>query len=113
MKKIFIITAIVLAIAGIAALKRSGSAEESLSLVAGASIDGTKAIVYKSPTCGCCNNYVSYLKKQGFEVEARNVSDQELQDVKSTHNIPNNLGSCHTTVIGDYAIEGHIPVQSI
>ena len=113
MKKIFIITAIVLAIAGIAALKRSGSAEESLSLVAGALIDGTKAIVYKSPTCGCCNNYVSYLKKQGFEVEARNVSDQELQDVKSKHNIPNNLGSCHTTVIGDYAIEGHIPVQSI
>jgi|GEM_PF-4232832 len=25
-------------------------------------------LVYQSPTCGCCNNWVSYMEEQGYTV---------------------------------------------
>lgn len=110
MKKILIGAGILLVIGLIAANQRSGSGSGR---DVADSIKGTKAIVYKSPTCGCCNNYVSYLKREGFEVETRNVSSNELQSIKDEHNLPNGLGSCHTTIIGSYAVEGHVPARSI
>jgi hypothetical protein len=70
-----------------------------------------EAIVYKSPDCGCCNNYVAYLRRSGFEVEAVNTDDVEA--IKSEHHIPRHMQSCHTTVVGDYAVEGHVPVEAI
>lgn len=71
----------------------------------------TKAIVYKSPTCGCCQVYVGYLKKQGFEVEIKDINN--TQSIKNKYQIQNDKLSCHTTVIGDYFFEGHIPIEAI
>ena len=31
--------------------------------------------VYKSPTCGCCTDWVDHLKENGFEVETTNSND--------------------------------------
>lgn len=70
-----------------------------------------KAIVYKSSTCGCCRVYVSYLKKQGFDVEVRDM--QNTQPIKNKYKIATDKLSCHTTVIGNYFFEGHIPVVAI
>jgi len=67
--------------------------------------------IIKSPTCGCCGNYASYAERKGFSVEVENVAD--IEAVKSEHGIPNNLMSCHTTIVGDYVVEGHIPVEVI
>ena len=73
--------------------------------------DKIKAVVYKSPTCGCCVQYVAYLKKQGFEVET--VSTDDMASIKDQHGIKGNMESCHTTIIGDYFIEGHIPMEAV
>jgi hypothetical protein len=70
-----------------------------------------KAIVYKSPTCGCCGNYITYLRSNGFDVEIKSV--QNTASVKEEHGIPYNMSSCHTTVIGDYFIEGHVPIEAV
>ncbi|MBI2099626.1 CopG family transcriptional regulator [Candidatus Uhrbacteria bacterium] len=86
----------------------SGTASPSTDFI---SSQRPKAIVYRSPTCGCCGNYVSYLKKMGFEVETKFV--QSTSEIEQQYGIPNNLLSCHTTVIGDYAIEGHVPAEAI
>ncbi len=72
---------------------------------------GQKAIVYKSPTCGCCVGYADELKKQGFEVEI--VSTDDMSSVKSKYEIPADKQSCHTIVIGDYFIEGHVPMEAV
>lgn len=69
------------------------------------------AIVFKSPQCGCCVKYISYLKEQGFNVEVKNLND--MSEIKEEYNIPRNMQSCHTTVIGDYFIEGHIPIETV
>ncbi len=69
------------------------------------------AEVYYSTTCGCCINYIGYLRSNGFKVKAIAVDSPDL--IKDQHKIPSNMRSCHTTKIGQYFIEGHIPVEAI
>ena len=71
------------------------------------------AIVYKTSQCDCCENYISYLKANGFKVEKKEVSDEEIENLKRSLEIPQNLWSCHTTLLGNYFIEGHIPISAV
>lgn len=67
--------------------------------------------VYRSSTCGCCAGYEDYLQEQGFEVD-----DQVMDDVESIKDdmlIPEDMRSCHTSLVGDYFVEGHVPVEAI
>lgn len=73
--------------------------------------DVGKVVVFKSSTCGCCALYANELKKQGFDVKT--VDTIFMSSVKEKYNIPQNMASCHTTTIGDYFIEGHVPIQAI
>lgn len=68
---------------------------------------------YKSPTCGCCGNWVMYMRGNGYNVEV--VDTEDLDGVKEKYGIPERLFSCHTTIAnnGQYFIEGHIPEESI
>ena len=67
--------------------------------------------VYKSPTCGCCSEWVTHLRSAGFDVDTENV--QNLVTVKLEHGISAGLGSCHTALIEGYVIEGHVPAEDI
>lgn len=66
-----------------------------------------QATVYKSPTCGCCEEYIEHLKANGVDVTIQNTEDMSV--IKKQFNIPKEMESCHTTVMGDYFFEGHIP----
>jgi hypothetical protein len=70
-----------------------------------------EAVVYKSPSCSCCVNYIGYLKKEGFKVKV--VSQENMNLIKNKYQIPKDMESCHTAVIGGYFIEGHVPVKAI
>lgn len=68
--------------------------------------------VYKSPTCGCCGNYASYLRKNGFDVEV--VETRDMDSIKLEHGVPGHLESCHTTVFDDGSVvEGHVPIEAM
>lgn len=70
----------------------------------------TPAVLYKSPTCGCCTSYVTYLREQGIAVDA--VDQDDLSAIKTQHGSAH-LASCHTMRIGGYTVEGHVPVAAI
>lgn len=72
---------------------------------------GIPAKLYKNPSCGCCEEYAKYLRANGFEVEVTATHDLPL--LKEEHNVPPQLEGCHTTLIGNYVVEGHVPVESI
>lgn len=73
---------------------------------------GEKQItVYKSESCGCCDGYITHLKRSGFDVNV--VSLEDVAPIKQKYNMPANMQSCHTAVIGDYVVEGHVPAQAI
>jgi hypothetical protein len=72
----------------------------------------TQAVqVYKSATCGCCEEWVKHLRANGLNVTAHNVANPS--DMREKMGMPNRLGSCHTAVVGGYAIEGHVPAAEI
>lgn len=68
------------------------------------------ATVYKEPNCGCCNGYIAALEERGFTVE---VKSQDTRPIKEQYGIVTERQSCHTTVIGDYFIEGHVPISAV
>lgn len=70
-----------------------------------------QATVFKSSGCGCCSLYVRYLEESGFTVQVEDVADTSI--IKSELGIPLAMQSCHTTKIGNYAVEGHMPVEAI
>lgn len=67
--------------------------------------------VYKSPTCGCCKNWITHLEENGFKVKA--IDSNNLSQIKSQAGIPSGAGSCHTAFIDNYVIEGHVPANDI
>ena len=74
-------------------------------------LGGEKVVMYKSPTCGCCGVYSSYLKGKGVAVDIQDVAD--LNVIKEEFNITPSLQSCHTMKVGGYIVEGHIPLEAI
>ncbi len=72
---------------------------------------GQKITLYKSPTCGCCVGYADVLKKQGFEVNI--IPTEDINSVKDKYNISVDQQSCHTIAMGDYFIEGHVPMEAV
>lgn len=74
-------------------------------------VEGTPVTMYKSPTCGCCVGHAGFLENNNFDVEI--IPSSNLEIIKSNYNIPSEMRSCHTSVIGDYFIEGHMPLEAI
>ena len=70
-----------------------------------------RMVVYKSPTCGCCGAWVEHVRAAGYTVQEVNVDD--VTPYKQKHGVPLDLASCHTGVIGGYAVEGHVPADVI
>ena len=67
--------------------------------------------VYKSPTCGCCSDWVKHLRDNGFKVEAHNLDN--VSPIRRRYGVPGSLASCHTAIVEGYAIEGHVPASDI
>ena len=67
--------------------------------------------VYKSPTCGCCEKYIEYLKQNGIDVPVIDVP--EMAEGKTKYGVPGALQSCHTSLVNDYVVKGHVPVGTL
>lgn len=66
--------------------------------------------VWKSPTCGCCKDWITHLEANGFRVKVNDVGNTAA---RARLKVPMKLGSCHTAWVGRYAIEGHVPAADI
>lgn len=72
---------------------------------------GPTVQVYKSPTCGCCANWVKHLQQHGFATQVTETDD--VAAIKARHNIPAKVQSCHTAIVGGYVLEGHVPAADV
>jgi len=66
--------------------------------------------VWKDPDCGCCKDWVKHLEDNGFAVKVTHGGNSQM---RSRLGIPGKLGSCHTALVGGYAVEGHVPAKDI
>jgi hypothetical protein len=67
--------------------------------------------VYKDPGCDCCAKWCQYMASNGFVVQPHDVAN--VDEIKRTMNVPKDLQSCHTALIGRYVVEGHVPADLI
>ena len=67
--------------------------------------------VWKSPSCGCCKAWVEHMQTEGFSVTSHNVED--TSPIRDNAGIPKSMGSCHTAIVGGFAIEGHVPAREV
>ncbi|HEX6372214.1 MAG TPA: DUF411 domain-containing protein [Longimicrobium sp.] len=89
----------------------SGAASESQPGQAVTPAEGTRMVVYKTPTCGCCRAWVENMQSAGFAVETHDMPD--VEPVKHEHGLPGHLASCHTAIVDGYVVEGHVPADVI
>lgn len=67
--------------------------------------------VWKDPYCGCCSKWIDQMKAAGFSMRVHDTRD--LAAIKKRHGIPQHLRSCHTAKVGDYIVEGHVPIADV
>jgi len=70
-----------------------------------------RVTVYKSPSCGCCGEWVKYMQKNDFVLKVIPMADPSL--MRREAGVPDALGSCHTALVGGYVVEGHVPADLI
>jgi hypothetical protein len=66
--------------------------------------------VWKDPNCGCCNDWIRYLQRDGFQVQTFDTGNTA---VRKRLGLPSRYGSCHTGLIGGYVVEGHVNAREI
>lgn len=86
-----------LSVGGLVAMQKTSTAGE--------------VVVYKSPTCGCCKEWVKHLQENGYKVEVHEQYD--VTPIKRDLGVPTHLRSCHTATVDGYVLEGHVPADLI
>lgn len=67
--------------------------------------------IWKTPTCGCCGDWVTHLEQAGYHVKVHEVND--TAPVRARVGIAPRYSSCHTGLVDGYGLEGHVPAQDI
>jgi len=78
---------------------------------AAAAEDKIPATLFKNPGCKCCDGHADYLRSNGFNVTV--VEHRNMTLIKQKHGVREDLEGCHTIIIGDYVVEGHVPAAPI
>lgn len=73
--------------------------------------DKTEVVMYKNPGCECCTEWAEYMMEGEFTVKEEPTP--AMMKIKRDNGISNQLASCHTAMVEDYVIEGHVPIEDI
>ena len=68
-------------------------------------------LAYRNPGCGCCEKWAEMMTAAGFAVNMQD--DVDLAARRTAAGVPDDLAGCHTALMGDYVIEGHVPLADI
>lgn len=71
----------------------------------------TDLTVYRKPSCQCCMRWVDHLRESGLNVKVVNVDTTKTK--QDEVGLPASLSACHTAIMGNYVIEGHVPADLV
>lgn len=72
---------------------------------------GPRVLVHKTPTCGCCADWVEHLRTNGFDVAVHDMPSTAPEQQRL--GVPTNLLACHTAEVDGYVVEGHVPADLV
>lgn len=96
-------------VAGSAVLLAIAPASDDGAIIRSAA--AAEVVVYKSPTCGCCEGWIEHMREAGYTVRVEERTD--LMPVKMELGVPQRLYSCHTSVVDGKVVEGHVPADVV
>lgn len=67
--------------------------------------------VYRDPSCGCCEAWAAIARDAGHPIKV--IDHPDMPAIKAQSGVPEQLLSCHTTIVGGYAVEGHVPLADV
>lgn len=67
--------------------------------------------IHRDPGCGCCEQWAERARQAGYQVAM--LDNTDMSAIKRKLGVPGALASCHTTVVGGYVIEGHVPLEEV
>ena len=70
----------------------------------------TPVEVWTAPGCGCCHDWIAHLQANGFVVKSHDGGNDQM---RARLGLAQRYASCHTALIGGYAVEGHVPAREI
>jgi hypothetical protein len=76
-----------------------------------ASTNVDEVVMYKNPGCQCCTKWAAKMEQAGFTVTEKPTS--QLASIKADQGVPYTMGACHTSLVGDYVVEGHVPITDV
>jgi hypothetical protein len=82
-----------------------------MAMVSPRAAQAVEITVYKSAQCGCCGNWVKYMRARGYKLAVRNMDN--LDAVKKMAGVPDRFQSCHTALVDGYVVEGHVPAADV
>ena len=56
---------------------------------------------------------MGHLRQNGFTVKSNGLSEPELLKIKTKYKVPESLQACHTAIVENYVVEGHVPADVI
>ena len=74
-------------------------------------MEGKTMTVYKSPSCGCCIDWIDIMKSKGFKIDV--IETNEVNNIKQKAGLQAGQTSCHTAFVDGYVIEGHVDYSAI
>lgn len=77
-----------------------------------ASADPVPMSVRRNPACGCCEAWTEQMRASGRFI-VTSEDDADLAGFKTARGVPADLASCHTAIVGDYVVEGHVPLADV
>jgi len=80
-------------------------------LLAAESKRGMPVMLYKTPGCECCSGCADYLRSHGFTVTV--METEKLAAFSGNAGIPPELQGCHTSFLGGYVVDGHVPIEAV
>jgi len=78
--------------------------------LAAAQADKPLMEVWKAIGCGCCDDWIAYIQKNGFAVK---VNEGGNNEARRRLGLPGMYSSCHTALVNGYVVEGHVPAREI
>jgi hypothetical protein len=72
---------------------------------------GREIMLFKAPSCGCCDGHAAHLRAHGLTVHTHETHD--LVTMSRAAGIPDALQGCHLALVGGYAVSGHVPAPVV
>lgn len=88
-----------------------------VSAIGGGAAHAADVVMFRSPYCGCCLKWIEHVREYwaatGQTGEVKTIDNPQMQTMKHHAGVPEDLASCHTTLVENYVIEGHVPAADV